>query len=514
MNATTLSLLFVATALLFRLPHLLGGHLALDGDEAIVGLMARDLLDGKTFPVFFYGQRYGLALFEVAPLAAAFRLFGEAPIVIKTTLFALWSLGGIFAVRASLRLAGATAELVTGLVLATQPAWFGWSMKARGGYVTAFVVSQLALWILAGFVDRRRSEAPGDASFGAAFGLGVCLAIGFYGQPLFVLPVLPFLVFVTPLRVWTALLLGAGVISGPLALLSRGTVVAWEPQLFGMPALASVVALPAHVATALSGVFFYTEAGTPPLAAAFAGRVLAAVLVFAVGYALASRTRDRWTDALRATAVGVLATLFIVLWIRPDTFAYRYLLPIVAPLAYLAGMIAARWAASDAGKLGVRCAIAALCAIGAAAAWADRDVSFAVVPGDDIVSEAAATDALLDHLHERGIADVFVLDPMYQWNLIFESGGEIDARWIHPRDRLPEISLAVDRAFRERRPVALIGDARLAEPLRDGLQRSGLAHLRLDVVAARHFVLEAPPEALLRTLGFDFDVASDPKPAR
>src|SRR5262249_9449128 len=71
-----LPLLFVAVAVAVRLPHLLGGHVALDGDESIVGLMARDLLEGRRVPVFFYGQRYGLALFEVAPLAAAFRLFG------------------------------------------------------------------------------------------------------------------------------------------------------------------------------------------------------------------------------------------------------------------------------------------------------------------------------------------------------------------------------------------------------------------------------------------------------
>ncbi len=52
----------MAVAVAVRLPHLLGGHVALDGDESIVGLMARDLLEGKRLPIFFYGQRYGLAL--------------------------------------------------------------------------------------------------------------------------------------------------------------------------------------------------------------------------------------------------------------------------------------------------------------------------------------------------------------------------------------------------------------------------------------------------------------------
>ncbi len=134
MNAAALSLLFVATALLVRLPYLGSGSLALDGDEAIVGLMA------------------------------------------------------------------------------------------RGGYVTAFVV---------------------------------------FAQPCFALPPLPFLLFVAPRRVLGSLLLGLGLIVVPLAALGSRSVVLWEPQLLGPLSMRSVMELPTHRATALSGVFFYTEAGQP-----------------------------------------------------------------------------------------------------------------------------------------------------------------------------------------------------------------------------------------------------------
>ncbi|MEZ5283502.1 MAG: hypothetical protein R2712_01585 [Vicinamibacterales bacterium] len=47
-----------------RLPQLLSPHLFLDGDEAVIGLMARHVADGRALPLFFYGQNYGLALFE------------------------------------------------------------------------------------------------------------------------------------------------------------------------------------------------------------------------------------------------------------------------------------------------------------------------------------------------------------------------------------------------------------------------------------------------------------------
>jgi hypothetical protein len=103
---------------------------------------------------------------------------------------------------------------------------------------------------------------------------------------------------------------------------------------------------------------------------------------------------------------------------------------------------------------------------------------------------------------------------MYQWNVILASERRVHARWIYSRDRLPEISAAVDHAFHEGRPVALIGNARFATQLREGLARTGLSRLRLDVVAGRHFVLEAPPAELLRALGFELGSTGESDLAR
>ena len=60
---------FAAIGLMSRLPQLLSPDLLLDGDECILGLMAKHLAQGREFPIFFYGQRYGLAVIE-APMAA------------------------------------------------------------------------------------------------------------------------------------------------------------------------------------------------------------------------------------------------------------------------------------------------------------------------------------------------------------------------------------------------------------------------------------------------------------
>ena len=508
MRAGALALLFVAVAILVRLPYLLGGHVAIDGDESVVALMARDLAAGKGVPVFWYGQRYGLALFEILPLAAAFRTFGEAPIVVKAVMLALWLASGVFTVWAAQRFWGARAAAVAGLALATLPAWIGWSTKARGGYLTALLATQIAIALVAALRERRLRGESEDAA--RAVLLGAALAVAGFGQPLFALPALPFLLLLRP-RTWALAAAGLVPVAAALFGVDRGEVIVWEPAFFGPPELAAVAALPARLATALSGVFYETEAGSPPAGVVWAGRFFAALLALAAAAALALRGGGRAAAPLRAAAGGALLALVAAVFLREEQFAYRYLLPVATPLALLLGGLAARVSARPGGARAAVAGAALVCAIGASVAWADRRVSWVVPPGEDTANEAAATRALLAHLGARGIAHVYVADPTYQWNLIFESGGAVQARWIYPVDRIPAIPRAVDTALREGRPVALIAHARAAPALRDALARSGLA-LRLDVVADRHVVLEAPPEPLLRALGFAFEDGATQSP--
>ena len=49
----------IGTGAAARMPQLLSRNLLLEGDECILGLMARHLAAGREFPLFFYGQRYG-----------------------------------------------------------------------------------------------------------------------------------------------------------------------------------------------------------------------------------------------------------------------------------------------------------------------------------------------------------------------------------------------------------------------------------------------------------------------
>src|SRR3954463_16279062 len=98
-SASLLWCSLIATALVaFRsYPYLAYEHLDFDSDQAIVGLMAKHLSEGRTFPLFFYGQHYMLGV--QAWIAAPFFWIGgptvamlRMPLLIINCSVAVWLL--------------------------------------------------------------------------------------------------------------------------------------------------------------------------------------------------------------------------------------------------------------------------------------------------------------------------------------------------------------------------------------------------------------------------------------
>ena len=98
--------ILVVAAGVSRLPQLTSPHLLLDGDEAILGLMAKHLAEGREAPIFFYGQAYGLSFFEAAAGAVAFRLAGVGDVQLKLAMLAIWLVGVVAFFAALARLLG------------------------------------------------------------------------------------------------------------------------------------------------------------------------------------------------------------------------------------------------------------------------------------------------------------------------------------------------------------------------------------------------------------------------
>ena len=89
-------LIIVLLCLVSRMPQLFSENLILDGDESIVALMAKHLLELKEFPIFFYGQSYGFSFVEVLTTSLFYTIFGITDIAVKLAMLSLWTIGIIF----------------------------------------------------------------------------------------------------------------------------------------------------------------------------------------------------------------------------------------------------------------------------------------------------------------------------------------------------------------------------------------------------------------------------------
>src|SRR5574339_328759 len=152
-----------AIAVISRLPQLLTPNLLADGDECILGLMAKHLAEGRTFPLFFYGQDYGLAIVEAPAAATAFLILGVGAVPLKLAMLGVWIAGVCFYFLAFARTLGSTRAFWIVLLLVLMPAWAVSSMKAWSGYITAFSTSGAILYLL---IRHERSSTAWAAAGG------------------------------------------------------------------------------------------------------------------------------------------------------------------------------------------------------------------------------------------------------------------------------------------------------------------------------------------------------------
>ncbi len=177
-------ILFFGFSIVIRLPHFLSDAFWFDGDEGIVGIMAQDLLTGKNFSLYFYGQNYGFSIVEVTSVALWLKLIGTGIWALRLgglTLFALGStflFQGLLARNVSIK----TALLIT-LAMLFFPPWILWGGMVRGGYLTAF----LAISILFSVSSDLKMKLLNYVL------IGMLLAIAFESHIFLLLPILPLL---------------------------------------------------------------------------------------------------------------------------------------------------------------------------------------------------------------------------------------------------------------------------------------------------------------------------------
>ena len=470
-------LVAMGLALLVRLDFMRAAQWSIDGDEAIVGLMGKHILEGRGVPVFYYGQHY-MGSLEAILAAGSFALFGVTPLALSLIplLFSLALVPLLYALASSL--GGRTAGRVAALLAAFPPsALIIWSVKARGGFIEVLVLGALALLLTV----RWFSAKAGSIHYPAA--VGVVLGIGWWVNN-------QILYFILPIALGSLVLLVGQLVRrecsvGRLAVISLmgalgffvGSLPYWLYNIRnGFPSLGMfALADSADVSKQVDGLF---SQGLPIILGAvrfwhsqesfpWAVCSLYAIYGFVFGVALLYHGRSI-LDAclLRAPSPGaVLGIVLLVLPVACTVFAIstygwlfqapRYLLPVYVTLFTLAGV------AVSALQKRSTAAAAVLLALLLGANVASAYVGGRAVAGEPIVygGERVARDhsELIRALDELGITYIRT-NYWIGYRLAFETSERITfSMFQEPHHiRIPGYERGLDPAQREGVPLVLV----------------------------------------------------------
>ena len=464
----------VALAFAIRIPQMVSPHWFADGDEAIVGLMATHVLQGKGFPSFFFGQTYGFSLFESGVAALLLRL-GAAPTwALKLAAFFWFSVGLIGWQKWGGTLSSdRTRSLTLGVLLAVTPAWGVWALKARGWYVTAFGLLPWILWLLSGSSVRR-------------FFAGILTSIIWVSQPLFLAGWFPWAFWhLQRERV------KSGILSWILGLVFSILLIRfiwpfdhayWTPRIFGIPTLETLRASLVSLTVGLGGNHSFSEVSRInifiPLMAVISLLLWAGLILDRM-----RRMEPELISSPRPVAmVSMIASLaYVPLLTSPSP---RYFLPVAVFLGLALWLNAPRWVIGS----WIVLTLVATLSLGSHV--------FMAPPLPAGTTEGKAMEHLLAELRKKDVHGVYCMDLYLQWQVMYYSQDEFPTRWVEPADRVPEYPIKVDHALFSGKPVAVVGFVNGEGYL------EWKDHRSFREVDKRYFLVADPDPETLRSMGF------------
>ena len=493
-----------AIAFVSRLPQLLSPNLLVDGDESVLGLMAKHFAEGREFPLFFWGQRYGLSTIEAGVAAVAFKIGGVGPVALKVAMLLLWIVGVLFLFRALAAMVGESGAFWIACALVLNPAWAVWSMKARGGYLTSFAAVSMLFWLLV--QPRERDTA---LRWTAA---GVLTALVWLAQPIFLTGVVPIVVWalmsrrrLTPVACYAATTVAIVAAINRVPVTSSDT---WAGPALGNPDVwGTRIRAAQQIYVNLSGSYYLTSAVDPPgPVTAIVAATWCAAIVLLVGiqvYRVAARRFNRWSHLLFASMAATLVANWVLLFARDG----RYLLPMSALLVALAGV-----ELMDLAPRRVVSAVAsAMLVAGTISLYEFRNFSYLWPNPPGSMAESKRLQFVISALASSGVRHVFSMNGLLDTQIIFYSDEKTIARWSNPNDRRPAYVAEVNRALAAGEPIGVIGYTNTSgapgcwdAPICTG----DIEHLvndpeRIYVVDGKYFVYVGASRALLKKLRFD-----------
>lgn len=165
-------LVLLSAGSLLRLFLLWRAGFVIESDEAIVGLMAKHIAEGASWPVFFYGQDY-LGSLEAIVAAGVFSAFGDSTMALKSV---PWFFSVLFIVVTyflAKEVGSRRTALFAALFTAIPPlALAEWGVKARGGFIELLVIGSFSFYLAVKILKAKKISLSLVGELGLVLGLG------------------------------------------------------------------------------------------------------------------------------------------------------------------------------------------------------------------------------------------------------------------------------------------------------------------------------------------------------
>lgn len=439
-------LLLVLICILSRVPQLVSADLRLDSDECVMAMMTKYMYQGKELPVYFWGQRYGFSLIEELAILPFYAICGVSAISVKLGMLLLWTLGIIFFYKALLHINNenkTTALLITLLFIAT-PAWALWSMKARGGYLTAHLLSAIVLYLT---FHRQYSQKVFTYIL-----TGILLYFIYESQVFWLVGLAPLLFYKIILRDKSLKSLFIIIPIIPLWLCFEAykktlpiTYEVGAAQLNMENIWQYLNRFPQYLYNSLHGVYHFDWAYEHYFTAGIFALVFAgALLLLTVNGFVHLFKRTPYSLFFACSTAFIPLTVIYSLF--SETTQFRYLLPVTAYTLVSLYIFFGMYKMTKQLKAN----IIAIITIGFISVSCFHTSQW-------LRSDREPLKKAMQYLKDNDIHYVYCMDYTFQWDIIFNSNEEVVARYFNSPGRYPLYDSLVDNAFYSNKKIAVFG---------------------------------------------------------
>lgn len=476
--------IIVAACILTRLPQLLDPNLMLDGDESVVALMAKHAYLGKELPIYFWGQTYGFSLIEMLAILPFYLFIGVSTLSVKLGMLSLWTAGVVLLYKAMVALnhENKTLALLLALIIVACPAWMTWSMKARGGYLTAFTLSSLTLYLL--FYSKPINE------YLRYILLAVLVCLIYESQPFWLTGVIPAIVFsltkrknikqiVVSLLVASAFYLGLYLFKQSISGIYPGLI----PYLSFDIIIQRIERFPEYLFKAVQGNYMFnwyepTNAYYNSFANIFT-KIFYTIGILGLLHLLFYR---------KGFGLFIAITTFIPLTVLystiPERMEGRYLLPVTAFTFFAAYIYINRL------RLLVPMQLAAAYMV--IAGVITTQLFPAKHKGKDNKREFVKK---IEYLKKHNVKYAYATDCMMPWSVMFYSDEAIRCRMFYFPGRYPTYDTMVDKALYSGKKTAIIG------------YRNEFADMDLNIDSQNYYFISLYPTKATLEKAFQFPLS-------